>query len=62
MNISIVATKSHSFPQSRRALAAQREARAKEVLAQTKSMQSTMTVGRKHFRFHPFNFLNSADS
>ena len=33
--------------QYRRALAAQREARAKEVLAQTKSMQSTMTVGRK---------------
>ncbi len=31
----------------RRALAAQRDARVKEVMAQTKSMQSTVTVGRK---------------
>ena len=31
----------------RRALAAQKEARVKEVLAQAKSLQSVMTVGRK---------------
>ena len=40
---------------SRRSLAAQQRARAKEVLAQTKSMQTTMTIGKQALQVAKFD-------